>query len=177
MYSACSTQQNTHDSFFCEASLNVESRFALPELISSSSSMYILVMSELGKSQMKMDADRIFVHLFSAIAIPHEQDLAMTNDYYSGKVDNPVATKSRRKYAKLRRLIELDFLSLSPLHQCRTDPFMQFWDPLAANCYNVSCGHHFENRNGECFYRNITRLLSCNKSKQDIIQLKWWEVR
>lgn len=132
-----------------------------------------------------MDVDsRIFVHLFSAIAShQQQQELTMTNDYY-GKVDNFVSTMaqgskalSRRKYARLRRLIELDFLSLSPLHQCQSkNPFMQFWDPLAANCYNVSCGHHFENRNGECFYQNITRALSCANSKE-IIHLKSWEVR
>ena len=79
----------------------------------------------------------------------------------------------RRKH---RLVLELDFLSLSPVHNCRTDPFMQFWDPLAANCYNISCGYHFENRNGGCFYRNVTRGLKCSHKSQPK-SLNWWQVR
>ena len=103
------------------------------------------------------------------------------------------STKQRlrkKQYHRLRHynhLLELDFLSLSPLHQCVTDPFVQFWDPLAGNCYNISCGYHFENRNGGCFYRNITRpqnrlcshksAITTSSSGEKLIQLKWWEVR
>ena len=44
-----------------------------------------------------------------------------------------IPKKRPKRRIQLRHLIELDFLSLSPLHRCRTNPFTQFYDPLAEN--------------------------------------------
>ena len=63
--------------------------------------------------------------LYELISFKSVMDLTMSY------MDIPKKRPKRR--IQLRHLIELDFLSLSPLHRCRTNPFMQFYDPLAGN--------------------------------------------
>lgn len=102
---------------------------------------------------------------------------AKNGNFLTNAFEDEATLKTSRKKVRRRQVIELDFLSLSPLHRCRTDPFMQFWDPLAGNCYNISCGYHFQNRDGGCFYRNITRPPRQRLCTREILELKWWEVR
>ena len=72
-------------------------------------------------------------------------------------MDNP---KKRPKKRQLRHLIELDFLSLSPLHRCRTNPFMQFYDPLAANVIYFWPSHQSFSREINCLASSKLVLLN-----------------
>ena len=47
------------------------------------------------------------------------------------------------------------------------DKYVQFWDPIYDNCYNIVCGFLYTNTGGYCEYRNITRkdLMELNQQQ------------
>ena len=65
---------------------------------------------------------------------------------------------------------DLEFMS----ENCQTEPYLQIWDPVGQICYNLSCGIHFEAKDGGCYFRNVTNAnLVCNSTSE----MQWWQFR
>ena len=65
---------------------------------------------------------------------------------------------------------DLEFMS----ENCQTEPYLQIWDPVGHVCYNLSCGIHFEAKDGGCFFRNVTNAdLVCDSTSE----MQWWQFR